>query len=100
MSQTPSALRRVEADVVDVLRLAADAAAAEPLDQRLQPDVEHRHAVDRAVDRRQHLVQRLGLGQRAREAVQHEPGVGVGLRQPLADHADDDRRRAPGRRGP
>ena len=82
-------LRRCADEVVDVLGLAADATAAHPLQQLLEAQVEDRHRRDAAVKLCQRGVQRLGLGERAREAVQDEPALGVRRRQALAEHADD-----------
>ena len=90
MSQMPGVFGGALTQVVDVLGLAADTTPSDPLEQLLEAQVEHRHRGDAAAQLGQRGVERLGLGERARKAVQDEPALGVGLRQPLADHADDD----------
>ena len=53
-------------------------------------EIEEEDDVERAPDLVEHLVERLGLGEVARKAVEDEPLAGVVLRQALLDHPDRD----------
>ena len=50
--------------------------------------VEEQDRVQAPADPAEHRVQRLGLREVAREAVEHEPALGVRLREALLDHRD------------
>src|ERR1700712_2792139 len=67
--------------VVALNPLAVDehAAAGQPTDQLVLVDDELEHAVQPLPQLRQRLAQLLGLGDRPREAVEQEPGLGGGL---------------------
>ncbi len=52
--------------------------------------VEAQDDVERVVHRGEVAVQRLGLGHGAGEAVEQESVAGVGLLEPVGDHADHD----------
>ena len=51
-------------------------------------DVEEQDRVEPALDAGEHAVERLGLREVAREPVEHEPRLRIGLRQALLDHRD------------
>src|SRR3954447_7214916 len=81
---------RVEVQVPDVPAAAAGTPAGQPpdhlvvVDHQLENHVERRPAVE------QQVVERLGLGDVAREAVEQEPLAGVVVLQPRQDHPDRD----------
>ncbi len=78
---------------VDVVHLAADfagAAAGKTLDQAVEIDVHENRGVHRLAEAHQHLVQRLGLRNVAREAVHDETVLRIRLLQALADDAEHD----------
>src|SRR5581483_783203 len=83
-------LRRAVVDVVEMAADAAGAPAREPLDQAVELHVQQDRLVQRLALGLEHLVERLRLRERAREAVEDEAEAGVLRAQPLADHADDD----------
>ena len=74
--------------VVGPSLLVGTAERARP--RRLVVEVEEEDHVEPAADLAQHLVERLGLREVAREAVEDEPVERVVLGQPLADHPDRD----------
>ena len=63
-----------------------DAAAAHPLDDRRVGDVDLKDEVELDAG----VLHRLGLDDRARKAVEEKAVRAVGLRDPLADEAEDD----------
>ncbi len=67
---------------------AADPAAGQPAYEFLARDLQREHRVQRRVELGERLVECLGLGERAREAVEQEVVLARG--QALADHPDDD----------
>ena len=85
-SSMPATLRRIEADVVRPPRRDVDAPAAHPLDDRRVGDVDLEDVVELDAGR----LERVGLDDRAREAVEEEAGGAVGLGDPLLDEAEDD----------
>ena len=75
-------LRRVELHMIHRLAVATHPAAGQPVDHCLVADFRAAApAPDAQPLRRQRLVQRIGLGQRAREAIQDRPGRAIGRRQ-------------------
>jgi len=60
------------------------------LDADLVRDLEREDHGQLAADLAQCRVERVGLRRRARKAVQHESGSGVGLLEPFADQLDHD----------
>ena len=61
-----------------------------PLHQHVLRDLQRDHRVEIVEDGGQHLSQCIGLGNRAREAVQDEALGGVFLKQSVPHHADGD----------
>ena len=59
-----------------------------PLDAHLVGELELEDDVEVAADLAQHLLERLGLRHRAREAVEHEALARVLVAEPLADQRD------------
>jgi hypothetical protein len=70
--------------------LPADPAPGQAAQELLARDVEKDHAVEVLAETAQQRVEGLGLGHRAREAVQHVARTGVGPREPLVHQADHD----------
>ncbi len=87
-SHLPSYLRRVEVDVVDAAG-GGDAPAGDAAHDLLVGHLEQERGGERAPELGERLVERLGLGDRAREAVQDEAVGGLGALDLLEDHADD-----------
>ena len=87
MSQTPGDGRRVEVDVPDVPAASAGAPPGQPADDLVVVDHQLEHDVERGAELGEDLVEVLGLGDVAREAVEQEAAGGVVLGQPVADHA-------------
>ena len=65
------------------LAVAAREAPGEPADDFLVGDLDREHAREAAIEQRHHVGQRFGLMERAREAVEDEPGTRIRFRQPL-----------------
>ena len=82
-------LGRVELDVVVVAGLHAHPPAREPADDLLVGHVDQQRRGDPAAQLGQLLVERLGLLDRARKAVEDEAVLGVVLLQALGGHRDD-----------
>src|SRR3954453_22431159 len=83
-------LRGVELDVVDVARvLLARAAATEPAHDLVLGDVDQEGRGHLPLQLFHLLAQSLGLGHRAREAIQDEAVGRLLLLQALRDHPDD-----------
>src|SRR3954451_1446259 len=82
-------LRRVVLDVVRVA-VGADAPDGQPPHDVVLGHVDEERGGEAAVDLLQRGVERLGLLVRAWEAVEEEAVLGVGLGEPVEDHADDD----------
>jgi hypothetical protein len=74
-------------DVLGVVGTTLDLGALEqPLDDLLGIDGQDDHRVERVPGERDHPVELLDLGDRARVAVEQEAGSGVVLVDPVADH--------------
>src|SRR6476660_9000269 len=80
-------LRRVVLEVVGVA-VRADAAARQAPHELVLGNIDEQHRGQPAVDLLQRAVERHGLIARAREAVEQEAVLGVGVRQAVEDHAD------------
>src|SRR3954471_25017065 len=78
--------------VVALHPLAVDehAAPGEPVDQLVLVDDQLQHPVEGLPEAGERRAQLLGLRDGAREAVEEEPGLGVGLGQAVADHRHGD----------
>ena len=68
-----------------VLATLVERTTADPLDRELVREVEEEDGVERPRDVREHLVERFRLREVAREAVEHEPGAGIGCGEPFSD---------------
>ena len=90
MSQTPGVGGRVERRVPRV-PVRAHQAAGDALDQLLLVHVEHQQPVDLAAVPLQLGIERLGLRDVAREAVEQEAALRVGLRDAVDQHLDHQR---------
>ena len=69
---------------------AAGTATGQPPDHLVVVDDELEHHVELDAAVGEHVVEDLGLRDRAREAVEQEAAVRVVLGQPVADHVDGD----------
>src|SRR3954469_22413578 len=78
--------------VVALHPLAVDehATTGEPADQLVLVDDQFEHAVEGLAEVGQRAAQLLGLRDGARETVEQETGLGVGLSQAVAHHGDGD----------
>ncbi|GAA4671176.1 hypothetical protein GCM10023347_26270 [Streptomyces chumphonensis] len=84
-------LRRGVVDVEDVAAvLAAHAAAGDAPDHLVLGDLQVQHGVQRQADVGEDAVERLGLREVAREAVEQEAVRGVRLLHAVLGHADGD----------
>src|ERR1041385_3508597 len=79
-------LGRVQLRVVRAPALGARQPPRHPADQHLRRHLDEDHVVHPPIHRLQHLVQRGGLGHRAREAVEEDAALGVGLVEAALDH--------------
>mmetsp|Transcript_47286 Transcript_47286/g.64110 ORF Transcript_47286/g.64110 Transcript_47286/m.64110 type:complete len:246 (+) Transcript_47286:63-800(+) len=84
-------LRRAELHVVRPSAGLVHPAAADALLEHGGVDVEGHHERHGLAIARQHLVERVRLGLRAREAVEDEAAGAVGRLDAVCDDADDDR---------
>src|SRR5215471_21859149 len=72
-----------------IVLAALDLGALEhPLDRDRFGNVQHEHDGELLADLAQHVVERLGLRERARKPVEDEALVGVVLREPFANDSD------------
>src|SRR6476619_1934836 len=79
--------RRVELDVPHVAALTARTPSGQPANHLVVVDLQLEHDVERRTEVVEHVAERLGLGQRAREPVEQEPVLGVVLAEAVADDA-------------
>ena len=86
----PGLAGRVVEHVPHSLAAAAGAAPGQPPDHFFLVHHQLEHHRQLGVQLGQHLLQRLGLGHVAREAVEQKPGLRVVLGQPVADHRHGD----------
>src|SRR5882757_1357496 len=80
----------VEVQVPDRAALAAGAPTGQPTHHLVVVDHQLHHHVQPVAQVEQHVVEHLGLGQVAREAVEQVPRLGVRLTDPVAHHGDGD----------
>src|SRR5580693_2001618 len=64
--------------------------SGEPCDKSGLIDLKLDHVVDPETTLRQHLIQGLGLRQRARKAVENKAVSAIRLADTIGDHVDDD----------
>mmetsp|Transcript_88245 Transcript_88245/g.159114 ORF Transcript_88245/g.159114 Transcript_88245/m.159114 type:complete len:213 (-) Transcript_88245:441-1079(-) len=84
------ALGRAELHVVGAATALVHPAAADPFLKHRWVDLEGHHQGHGLPSLRQHLVQGLGLGHSAREAIQDEALAAIWLLDAVRDDADDD----------